>query len=199
MLPKKDRLHMCGRACVGQEHQCSGRQGSGGVQAVAAGWIRRFAAAALCALLPAAGSAATVYRWVDEQGRVHYAEVVPERYRATAKPVDVSAGAPSAAQQREAGERADRERARAEAIAPPSARPPARAASAPAAPRPVARRPAQVPNEQTDCQTWQRLYLESIACFDPHRTVGGGIKPEAFEKCNVVPEPPPDRCRLRIP
>jgi len=27
----------------------------------------------------------------------------------------------------------------------------------------------------------------------------GGIKPEAFERCNEVPEPPVNRCRLRVP
>jgi hypothetical protein len=41
--------------------------------------------------------------------------------------------------------------------------------------------------------------MESIECFDPYRTVRGVIKPEAFDVCNVVPEPPPNRCRMRIP
>ena len=56
-----------------------------------------------------------------------------------------------------------------------------------------------MPDESTDCQTWQQLYLESLDCFGPYRTVRGGIKPEAFERCNEVPEPPHDRCRLRLP
>jgi hypothetical protein len=63
----------------------------------------------------------------------------------------------------------------------------------------VGKRPAQVPNDRTDCETWQRLYFESIECFGPYRTVRGGIKPEAFDRCNLVPEPRPDRCRLRSP
>lgn len=167
----------------------------------AGGRLRRVVAGAvLCALCSTGAFAGTVYRWVDEQGKVHYAEVVPERYRNKARPVDVTSNAPSADQQREAGERAERERAQAEAIAPPKSRPPARVTSTSTAsrPAPIAKRPAQVPDDRTDCRTWQRLYLESIDCFDPHRTVGGGIKPEAFERCNVVPEPPPDRCRLYI-
>jgi len=147
----------------------------------------------------ASTSAATVYRWVDDQGKVHYSEVVPERYRKTAKPIDATAGQPSAEQQREALERAQKERARAAAIAASKSRPPASAA-APEAPasRPAAKRPAQIPNDQTDCETWQRLYLESSDCFGPYRTVRGATKPEAFDVCNVVPEPPP-RCRPRIP
>jgi hypothetical protein len=62
-----------------------------------------------------------------------------------------------------------------------------------------AKRPARVPDENTDCETWQRLYFESIDCFGPYRTVRGGIKPEAFERCNEVPEPPVSRCRIRLP
>lgn len=61
------------------------------------------------------------------------------------------------------------------------------------------KRPAQVPDERTDCDTWQRLYQESIDCFGPFRTARGGLKPEAFQACNVVQEPPPTRCRQRIP
>ena len=56
-----------------------------------------------------------------------------------------------------------------------------------------------MPDQDTDCETWQRLYFESIDCFGPYRTVRGGIKPEAFERCNEVPEPPVSRCRLRLP
>ena len=56
------------------------------------------AGAVLCALCSTGAVAGTVYRWVDEQGKVHYAEVVPERYRNKAKPVDVTSNAPSAEQ-----------------------------------------------------------------------------------------------------
>ncbi|MBN8510943.1 MAG: DUF4124 domain-containing protein [Burkholderiales bacterium] len=153
--------------------------------------------AALLVSLPALG--ATVYRWVDEAGKVHYSEVVPERYRGAAKPIDTSANAPTAEQQREALERAQQDKARAAAAAADRARLPASAAPAAPAPRPAGKRPAQVPNDRTDCETWQRLYFESIECFGPYRTVRGGIKPEAFDRCNLVPEPPPDRCRLRSP
>lgn len=151
-------------------------------------------------LASAAVVAATVWRWVDERGRVQYSQTVPERYRSTAKPVDVTANQPSAEQQREALERAQREKARAAAAA--TATDPGRqpaSATAPATPGspPTAKRPAQVPDEQTDCETWQRLYLESAECFGPYRTVRGGIKPEAFDACNVVSEPPP-RCKLRV-
>jgi Domain of unknown function (DUF4124) len=173
--------------------------------------MRRFPPVIACIalwLLPAAAAgAATVYRWVDEQGKVHYSELVPERYQKAAKPVDTTAGQPGAEQQREALERAQKERARAPAAAAAAsaaaaakqARPPSGAASAASpASRAAAKRPAQTPDDQTDCETWQRLFLESAACFGPYRTVRGATKPEAFDVCNVVLEPPP-RCRIGTP
>lgn len=150
-------------------------------------------------LLASMAGAATVYRWVDDSGKVHYADVVPDRYKGRAQPMQASAPEPSAEQRREALERAQREKARAMAthsdspVAAPSAAP-ASAASAP-----TSKRPSQIPDDRTDCETWQRLYEESAACFGAYRTVGGGVKPEAFEACNVVKEPPPTRCRMRIP
>lgn len=155
-------------------------------------------ATALVAASSPAG--ATVYRWVDEQGLVHYGEIVPPRFRDTARPVDLAAPPPSAAQQRSALERAARDQARAASAAADAEREPvAPAASGSGSARPpVLKRPARAPDPDTDCETWQRLYRESQDCFGPYRTVRGGIKPEAFEACNMVPEPPP-RCRPRLP
>jgi Domain of unknown function (DUF4124) len=143
-------------------------------------------------------SAATVYRWVDDQGKVNYSETVPEQFRSRAKAIDASANQPSAAQQQESLERAQKDKERAAASSPDSTRQPVKSARAASAPRAFTKIPSQIPNEQTDCETWQRLYLESSDCFGPYRTVRGATKPEAFEYCNVVPEPPP-RCRPRIP
>ena len=159
---------------------------------------------ALCLLTSASVSlaGAAVYRWVDDQGKVHYAEVVPQRYQGVAKRVGAAADEPSAEQRRDALARAQREKSDAAAMAAERQRLPASAASAPgavAASRPAARRPVQTPNDQTDCKTWQRLYMESIECFGPFRTTRGATKPEAFEVCNVVAEPPPSRCRQLIP
>ena len=146
----------------------------------------------------AASGAATVYRWVDAEGKVHYSEVVPEAYRGSARPLGVTSSNPSAEQERDAMERAQRDKARVAAAAASSVQPAAKPAAASAASRPAAKRPATVPNAQTDCETWQRLYIESADCFGPFRTVRGATKPQAFEICNVVPEPP-SHCRLRAP
>ena len=145
---------------------------------------------ALCLLASAGAADTTVYRWVDDNGRVNYSETVPERYRSVAKPITVPAAAPPAEVPRNTSSAAT-------AGKPASAAQPA--ARRPPPPKPAGKRPARMPDDSTDCETWQRLYFESIDCFGPYRTVRGGIKPEAFERCNEVPEPPVNRCRLRLP
>ena len=154
--------------------------------------MRLATAGAFGLLACAAATATTVYRWVDDNGRVNYSETVPERYRSVARPITVPDAVPAA--------EAPRENSSAGAAAKPaSAAQPVARKPPPAPPRPPAKRPARVPDDSTDCDTWQRLYLESMDCFGPYRTVRGGIKPEAFERCNEVPEPSVIRCRLRAP
>ena len=161
-------------------------------------FLRTSVLAASC-LMALAAVAATAYRWVDDQGQVHYSDAVPAQYRSKAKPVNLPNAEPTAEQQDEALQRAEAEKAKALArsISPsssPKIAQPASSASAPSRKHPV-----QIPTEKTDCKTWQRLYMESIQCFGPYRTVRGGVKPEAFEACNVVAEPPPTRCRMQVP
>jgi hypothetical protein len=153
--------------------------------------------AALLAAGPSAVAAGTIYRWTDDQGRTHYSEVVPEQYRATAKPVSPGSPGPTPEQLREAQARAARDKARAADIRgdAPSA-PPASASAAASAP--AARRPERVPDDRTDCDTWARLYKESIDCFGPFRTARGATREEAFAYCTPVSEPP-TRCRKRVP
>ena len=145
--------------------------------------------AVMAIVLAAPALAATIYRWVDDQGQVHFSDVVPEKYRKTAKPIDSPPG-PSMEQQREAGERAAKDKARAaqaskeresvQATAPVPA-PPASASG---------KRPPMAPDESTDCDTWRRLYRESLECFAPYRTTLGVPSAEAFEHCTPVLEPP---------
>lgn len=155
-------------------------------------WSRQAAAIAGAALLACTGAqAAAIYRWVDEHGRTHVSDVVPEQYRATATRIDSGQYEVSPERRKEAEQRAARDKAQAaeaaarRAGAGASASAPAGKASAPA----PARRPAQGVSDATDCGTWRRLYRESEDCFAPYRTTRGGIKPEAFEKCNPIPSP----------
>ncbi len=142
---------------------------------------------ALGMLSSSATFATTVYRWVDESGRTHVSDVVPDKYRNSAKPVNLGTYDVSPQDKRQAEERAARDKATASIRKPglsDTASQPASAASA----LPT-RRPSQGVTSTTDCATWRRLYQESLDCFGPYRTSRGGIKPEAFDHCNPVPSP----------
>lgn len=145
---------------------------------------------ALTFLVQAVG-AAPICRWVDESGRTQLSDFVPDQYKKVATCTDSQKYELSPEQRREADQRAADERARPRSEA---ANPPKEGASGPLSPaapasEPGAKRPAQIVTDATDCQTWWRIYDESADCFGPYRTAPGGIKPEAFDKCNVVPSP----------
>lgn len=153
-------------------------------------WGAVRAAMVACALcLPPSIQAADIYRWVDEGGRTHVSDVVPQKYRKSAIRID-STRSEISTEQRQQAERAaarnkaiveedDLRRRRAQAI---------QAAAAPSAPL-AAKRPNQGVTDSTDCTTWRSLYRESMECFAPFRTVNGSTKAEAFEKCNPIPSP----------
>lgn len=148
---------------------------------------KRFIWGAVVLGLVSGVGATDIYRWVDENGRTHLSDVVPERYRDTAIRVDSRSPERTPEPQREARDRAAREASR---LPPAVGRSPlpAEPATAPAL-APAVKRPAQTVTAKTDCATWWRLYRESQDCFGPFRLVGGVIKPEAFEHCNEIPSP----------
>lgn len=156
---------------------------------------------ALVALgLSSASDSAVVYRWVDKYGKTHFGDTVPSEYKAVARPVDTPVAAPSAEEQRQAVARvaAEKEKLRqaqgggsaAASSAATASAPSGAAASAPPVLIMPIKRPTHAPNAGTDCETWRRLYQESLDCFGPFTTVRGGIKAEAFEVCTPVSEPP---------
>ncbi|RYF41513.1 MAG: DUF4124 domain-containing protein [Comamonadaceae bacterium] len=134
-------------------------------------------AATVLALLAPAAQAASICRWIDEDGRTQLSDTVPERYKSRAsctdaKEYDVT---PVPRQAAPAGTGANASTGNPNIAG--------------AAPRPRAKRPAEGVTDSTDCQTWWRRYEESEACFGPYRTARGGIKAEAFDACTAVPNP----------
>lgn len=127
--------------------------------------------------------AAGVYRWVDDQGRTHVADAVPERYRATAVRIGASQAQPPAGARSRAGPSVRRERepqvvhaGEDGGMAPDTAEP--APASAPA-PDPA----------ETECDRLWRAYFASQECFAPYHIRGGGLRPGAFEHCQQVVSP----------
>ena len=50
---------------------------------------------------------------------------------------------------------------------------------------------APLPAGTTACERRWHAYAASVACFNTFRVVGGGLKPEAFQQCTEVAQPPP--------
>jgi biotin carboxyl carrier protein len=157
-------------------------------------------AIAAMALMPAASLcwATDIYRWVDEQGRTHMADAVPERYKASAtkinsKRFEVSQSEHLAALERIAKERERlaAEQARVEAEAAERARSEAAQRSAAPAPSSAASRAASRSGKlsSAECASLWREYFKSQECFAPYRLSGGGIKAEAFDNCTQVVSP----------
>lgn len=146
--------------------------------------------ALLALALSTTATATEIYRWVDEQGKTHFSDVVPEKYKDRAKPVEAKTNEPSPVERHGANERAGTAKAGPPAASTaPTAREASKAQPASSPPK-VPKRPPRGPSENTDCETWRRLYRESLDCFAPFRTARGTTKAEAFEHCTPVVEPP---------
>jgi hypothetical protein len=146
--------------------------------------VRSLILLVLAGLLPLMSAASDVYRWKDEQGRVHYGNKVPEQYRQGATLMAPEKKDEGEGQRRRDAER-DAARDRAEYEAAKKAR-----ASKPAEPaKPVARSAAATAPPANDCQARLKRYQDSQACFAPFFNANGSIRPEAFAKCTEVKEP----------
>jgi hypothetical protein len=135
----------------------------------------------------------SICRWVNENGQSQIAEVVPERYKKVAICTDSQKYELSPDQRRAAEQRAAESTAKARQAAAklPAKMPSVSPRLAEPASQPSEKRPIEVVTEATDCPTWWRIYDESVECFGPYRTTRGATKAEAFDKCNVVPNPEP--------
>jgi len=134
----------------------------------------------LLGLLSFPACAADIYRWVDENGKVHVSDVVPERYRKSAKRIEPRQHEVSPQERAEAEARAAADRKRAKASA---------AAAATAAVPPAAQPAVPEPPAETECEQAHRLYKESMDCFAPFVTDRGAVKGDAFKYCTSLPDP----------
>jgi Domain of unknown function (DUF4124) len=135
-------------------------------------------------LLCSPAAAVDIYRWVDENGKVHVSDVVPERYKKTAKRIDSTQFEASGADRRAAEERAAADRTRGQASAANGA-----AATVTAPPPPSEQAAKGKLPSQTECEAAQRRYKESVDCFAPFTNTNGSTRAEAFAKCTSVPDP----------
>ena len=127
---------------------------------------------------------ADIFKWVDEKGRIHYGESVPDQYKRGATKIDREESEPTDAQRQEAAARAAKDKARAESLETRKATPNKPHSDSP--PLPAA---AGTDNKESRCEAEKRKYMESQACFAPYRTATGGVEAEAFQHCVEVKEP----------
>lgn len=131
---------------------------------------------------------ATIFRWVDDSGRTHVADVVPERYERRAERIDTRQWSLPA----EHIEAAQRELARRLTQLDASRQEPDRASSMPAPTAGVITSSTSAPRRTSadpDCAALRRAYAASQECFAPFQNVNGTMKPGAFETCVELPDP----------
>jgi hypothetical protein len=153
---------------------------------------RLFVALALGALALPPLHAADIYRWVDDTGRVHLSDQVPEQFRTSATRIDSRQFELTAQQRSDAAARAAQERARAAESADRDAKAQhvQAAEAAAAAPAAQAKTPATPTPTGSDCASLRRLFNESADCFAAFVNANGSIKPDAFQICGpAVPAP----------
>jgi len=139
------------------------------------------ALAAVLAALALPAGAQRIQRWVDPQGVVHFSDTPPS-------PNDASASAPvtqvtpavaplTAAQKAQADENMRKYQQELQPPPAPPAAPPASAAAGPA-----------LPQDNSCASQWAR-FNAAAACMNPYRLAGGGVRPEAYQKCPQSPQP----------
>ena len=126
------------------------------------------------------------YKWVDENGKVHFGDTVPLRYQQQAEAL-ASQPAPTAQQKAEAIDAASRTKALAEEYEYTKqelqARKKQRAGDA---------EQKQQEKNNKSCEAKLKRFHESSACFNRYRNANGSLKAEAYELCKEVPRP--DEC-----
>jgi len=123
------------------------------------------------ALLSLPAGAADIYRWVDENGKVHISDTVPEKYRKSAKRID-SGQYEVTPQQRAAAEalaERDRERARTSAAVAEQKKAAAAQKAKAAAPQAAAKPAAPLAPPETECEKAHRQDRKSTRLNSSHR------------------------------
>ena len=139
-------------------------------------------------MLPIAG-ATMICRWMDENGQVQFADVVPDRYKSIVMCRRLPAPELSSELPSERNRLVELFKHPDTQSSPPRQAASSAAATPAAGLPPAVKQPMETVNESTDCKTWWRLFNESGSCFAPFRTTHGGVKAEAFDHCIDIASP----------
>ena len=137
----------------------------------------------LCASIAMHEATAEVYKWVDQAGKTHFGDTVPQQDQPAAKPVNLhGAASVSAERRRDAQQRSAAAQGRLRAAENQAG---AKAVAPIAEPDPTPPKPRPRTSEEKLAD-----FRASQECFDPfHNYRGTGIKPEAFSQCSEIKDP----------
>lgn len=138
------------------------------------------------AVMASGMASAGVYKWVDENGKVHYGDAPPEQAQGKKKSVKINTPAPTPAEREAALKRAEEDRRKLDHLTQTRKSAEAKAKQEKPATAAVG---SAAPANETPCQKEWREFREKAACFAPFRTATGGIRPEAYEKCKEAVQP----------
>lgn len=128
-------------------------------------------------LLAPLANASEIYKWIDENGKAHFGDVIPERYkksssRIDAKPVNTM-----------------------ESRHPKSGIERSQAGQENSPPTPVAtskgKESTRFKSDAEKCREQMQKFQESEACFSRFRNTNGSVKDGAFQECEDIKRPPP--------
>jgi hypothetical protein len=131
-----------------------------------------------------ASDAGAIYEWVDDSGRMHASDTVPEKFRSVAKRIDPNRTRLSAGEQEEAQRQAAALKAKAATAVPVS-----QTASAGVQPGPARMANLFQPSADTaECAAWRRQVTASPGCFFASSNRKGSMG--AMHSCSNEPDPP---------
>ncbi len=146
------------------------------------GFMHLFLIPGMLITFAAPSSAIEIYKWVDDDGKIHMSDVIPEKYKAAAKRVNSRRYELSDAERNDAEVRAAKEKLRVERKQIDTEE----QLGVVDVPKPVK------PVQQSTCSQKWDAYRRSEECFAPFfiRTGQGSfLKPEAYQVCQVVESP----------
>ncbi|WP_165973890.1 DUF4124 domain-containing protein [Paucimonas lemoignei] len=135
-----------------------------------------------------------IYRWVDDDGHVHFSDKAPARSSQPVTRMDSRQFEVSRERRREAEKRAAHDRERSAEVADRIERERAQQYSSGSQPGNAASSAAASPPPANDCAVMLRRFQESSECLAPFMNVNGSFKPNAFETCGPPVPYPAQEC-----
>ncbi|MGA7595306.1 MAG: DUF4124 domain-containing protein [Gallionella sp.] len=128
-----------------------------------------------------------IYKWTDENGRVHYGDSTPKSQKNVAKNINLKSVSITESMHQETETRNAKDKGQSSQINKLIESKDSRVEASDSAQ--VNNGKAAAGNKESKCEEEWRKFRESQACFAPFAKEGGGFRGEAFEHCTEIPQP----------